>query len=70
MSVNLMKDWLNISWNRTQRMMFIKNMLVLEPFKQHLTTAMKSTIQEMNTSLQVMTQMMLQLQVFDVLVKK
>lgn len=36
MSVNLMKDWLNISWNRTQRMLFIKNMLVLEPFKQHL----------------------------------
>lgn len=31
---------------------------------------MKNTIQEMNTSLQVMTQMMLQLQVFDVLVKK
>lgn len=70
MSVNLIKDWLNISWNRTQRMLFIKNMLVLDPFKQHLTTAMKNTIQEMNTSLQVIPQMMSQPQVSDVLVKK
>lgn len=70
MSVNLMKDWLNISWNGTKRMLFIKNMLVLDPFKQLLTTAMKNTIQQMNTSLQVIPQMMSQLQVFDVLVKK
>lgn len=69
MSANLMKDWLNISWNRTQCMLFIKNMLVLDPFKQHLTAAMKNTIQEINTSLQVIPQTMSQLQVFDVLVK-
>lgn len=70
MSANLMKDWLNVSWNKSQHMLLIRNVLVLDSFKRHLTPAVKNTIWEMNTSLQVIPQMMSQLQVSDVLVKK
>ncbi|KFP45913.1 Pogo transposable element with KRAB domain, partial [Chlamydotis macqueenii] len=52
MSTGLMKDWLNIVWNRRPGVLVHKRrMLVLGTFKGYLTPAMKNIIGEMNAAL-------------------
>ncbi|NXE21774.1 POGK protein, partial [Ardeotis kori] len=52
MSTGLMKDWLNIVWNRRPGVLVRKRrMLVLGTFKGYLTPAMKNIIGEMNAAL-------------------
>ncbi|KFV07007.1 Pogo transposable element with KRAB domain, partial [Tauraco erythrolophus] len=52
MSTDLMKDWLNIIWNRRPGVLVCKRrVLVLGTFKGYLTLAMKNILGEMNAAL-------------------
>ncbi|KFP07499.1 Pogo transposable element with KRAB domain, partial [Calypte anna] len=54
MSTDLMKDWLNIVWNRRPGVPVCKRrMLVLGTVKGYLTPAMKNILEEMNAAIAV-----------------
>lgn len=68
MSTGLMKDWLNIIWNRRPGVLVFKGrMLVLGAFKGYLTPAMKNIVEEINAALTVVPGGMSQLQIPDVI---
>lgn len=67
MSTDLMKDWLNIVWNRRPGVLVHKRrMLVLGAFKGYLTPAMKNIVGGKNAALAVVPVGVSQLQVPDV----
>lgn len=71
MSTDLMKDWLNIVWNRRPGVLVRKRrMLVLGKFTGYLTAAMKNSTGEINVALAVVPGGMSQLQVPDVVENK
>lgn len=71
MSTDLMKDCLNIVWNRRPGVLVCKRrILVLRTFKGYLTPAMKNIIGEMNVALALAPGGMSQLQVPDVVENK
>lgn len=68
MSTGLMKDWLNIIWNRRPGVLVFKGrMLVLGTFKGYLTPAMKNIVGEINAALTIVPGGMSQLQIPDVI---
>lgn len=71
MTSSLMKDWLNIVWNKRPNARQQRAMLVLDSFRGHTTDEMKTALKRLNTDLVVipggMTSM---LQVIDVVVNK
>lgn len=62
-STNLVKNCLNVIWSRRCVLLRKRRMLILEVFKEYLSSAVKNTISKRNTDLVTLGGTMLQLQV-------